>query len=404
VDKIAYIRSNLPQVSGAHILLYIFQANVLRALSGEFSDIQQIFFPDLHSRCICLLLEEESQLTSTYLAIIGPAAFQGECAREHQNRGRQRIEAAQQTRRDQVSWIDFETGLTPYHLMLPFTDCPNGAITTALARKFYALVLIHLAESVRRTDGDYLANFGGVARVGVHIPAGATGRPGDPASLARLFMWSYSEKAPDKLQFVRSVAASLLTDDSARNYMVFAEAGARILASSRSNYASYIHGFVTRHFEKLQEVDEYVQGIANQLSDQVADLAKNLTSSMLASVALVVAGLVAYAVNPKVPPKVFSVGLILYGAYIVAFPLISFLLFHNLFSYLITIREFRARLMEFQVALQLPNLPQQLTHRMRWRTRHFWFMFTVSCLAFIGVAFTCYRLSRYIAAAPIPKP
>jgi hypothetical protein len=396
LDKRYYFRHSLQPVAGVHLLLYIFRSNVIRALAGEFSEVQQIFFPEVHSRCICLLLEDDCQLSGTYLAIVGPGTFWAECARKAKLQSRQRIDSVSQTRAEQVSWIDFDTHLTPYHLMLPVAVSANQDLSAALARKFYSLAVIHLAESVRRVGNDYIASFGGAARVAVHLPLEVNAVPGNTATLARLFMWAYSEKAPDKLPFVRSVTASILTDDPRKNYEVFAEALPRIFVSTRSNYASYIQGFVTRHFEKLREVDGYVREIGNRLGDQVSDLAKNLTTSMLGTVGVVVGGFVTYALNPKVTPKVLSTGLLLYGAYIVAFPLVYFLIFHNLLHYVITVRDFDKRVEEFELALHLPGLSKKLTDNVRWRKAHFWFLFVISCLAFLGLAWFCYRMSAYL--------
>jgi hypothetical protein len=392
VSKADFVQQRLPTVPGANVLLSVFRSNVVRALSGTFSEIQQVFFPDIYSRCVCLVLEDDLDLSGACVAVVGPSAFLAESGKKKRPINRRRIEILWQTRKDQVSWIDFETQLTPYHLMLstPAGD-GNHELIDAFAKKFYALALIHLADSVRFTDGEYVAFFGGLAGTVVRIPSDPGITPSNTAVLGRVLIWAYSERAPDKLSFVRGVSTSYLADDPAENYRIFAESLPRIWENARANYSSFIRGFVTRHFEKLREVDEYVRETGDKLGDQISDLVKNLTTNMLAAVGVVVGGFVAYALNPRASSKLLSIGLFIYGAYILLFPLLYSLIFHNLFDYLITTRDFSKRIGEFEQVLQLPGFSKRLADRVKYRKVHFWFMVVASGMTFLLIGLLCYH-------------
>ena len=164
-----------------------------------------------------------------------------------------------------MSWINFETFLTPYHLSLAPTAGSPAELTNLTKRRLLDLILIHIANSVRLVDGGYEAAFSGASLRQIFVPLKLDSFPNDTLPLFRLFCWAYSSSETDKLTLIRSVITTFLGDNQKDNYTALDRSAQRIRDSSLANYATLIQGFVTRHFDKLKEVDKYVQETAFQL-------------------------------------------------------------------------------------------------------------------------------------------
>jgi hypothetical protein len=218
--------------------------------------------------------------------------------------------------------------------------------------------------------------------------------------LLRLFVWAYSDRSADKLPFARSVTTTYLSEDRAENFKVLAECAQRIWDSTRANYATYVRGFVTRHFDKLKEVDEYVRQTGYRMSEQISGLVGNLTTNMLATVGVIVGGFLAYALDKKATPSLLSLGLKIYGAYIALFPLAYFLVFHSLADYLITIRDFKRRMGDFELNLHLPGLSSKAFDLVKFRRIHFWSALAISCAIYACLALLCFAYSLHFQSPP----
>jgi hypothetical protein len=393
IDKTLFLRQLIPDVTQTTVVVYIFLSNLVRALAGRFMELEEIFFPHMGWRCLCILLENEVDYTGPYFSIVGPTGYEIEAKKRISSRIGQRMVNVGEARRDQVSWIDFETGLTPYHFMLRAAGPAIPELGASITRVFYALAVIYLADSVRAQSDGFVATFSGLARAQVQIPLQAEVDPKNPDVLGRLFIWAYSGQVPDKLPFVRSVTASYLTEDKAKNYLVLGESAPRIWETTRANYASFIREFVTRHFETLREVDDYVRQTSRQVADQISELSRTLVTTMLATVGIIVGAFAAYILNKEATPKLLSIGLKIYGGYVLLFPLAYFLLFHSLTHYAITVREFNKRMRDFELVLHVPQLATKFAYFIKPRKAHFWAVLICSTLAYGALAAVCFAFS-----------
>jgi hypothetical protein len=393
IDKAQFVQHLTPPIAETNVVVFTFLPNLLRAIAGSFSEIEEIFFPKIQSRCICLLLEGDVALHGPYLSVFGPSRYSAEVQKKPSARLAARISKVWEIRKDQVSWVDFETQLTPFHLMLESEGQVDPFLRANVERAFYALTVVHLADSVRRLNGDHVATFSGLTRAQILIRRAEATAPSNVDSLSRAFMWAYSEKAADKLPFLRSVATSYLTENRELNYSALGENADRIWEAARANYAAFIRGFVTRHFEKLKEVDDYVRQTSQQVGEQISEVSKSLVTTMLATVGVIVGGFVAYALNKEASPKLLSIGLKIYGGYVVLFPLLYFLLFHSLTHYAITIHDFNKRMRDFGLVLQLPELSKKFSGVIKPRKVHFWATLIFSFVIYAALAAACLRFS-----------
>src|SRR5207237_94670 len=142
-------------------------------------------------------------------AVWGKAVFDSRYGGFHP-RQKNRLQEARDLRAEQVSWLDFDTSLTPYQFLISNCINQDAEIYQNVLRLQYLLVIIYLADSVRYSSGVFVATFSGSERAEVMmLRAGAAATTENP-SLPRLFVWAYSGRAVDKLPTLRSVIAATL--------------------------------------------------------------------------------------------------------------------------------------------------------------------------------------------------
>lgn len=372
----------------------------MRAYSGSFHDIEQTFFPEPKERCVCLVLEKDISLSGPNIAIMGPASFGQFQLKDHHRTAAARLDRARDTRRDNVSWINFETRLTPYHLLFtPAGENPQE-LTNLAATKLFDLTLIYVADSVRYEKDGYEAIFSAVPLARVFAPLTTSNASANSANLFRLFQWAYLPGGTDKLAVLRAVIPSVLAGDRTTNHQALDLNARRIDEGARASYSSLVRGVVTRHFEKLKEVDKYVQETAFQLGSQISGLATNLTTNMLGTIAVIVGAFISYVIDKKATPRLLAFGTLLYGGYLLFFPLLYSLLLQNLVQYVITVREFRKRIREFADILNVSQLSTRYEPMIRSRRWHFWAIFSISCLVYVLLVCASFFLYRYFKSLP----
>jgi hypothetical protein len=399
IDKDLLAHTQLAQRAHAPIVVYLFVSNLRRALAGSFAEITKIFFAH-GPQCCCLLLEEERfALRGPYFAIWGAEIFES-AYREFRIASDRRLREAELIRQEQVSWLDFQTEITPYQFFIAERTDSTNALCAAVAELQYLLALVYLADSVRWSGSQYVAAFSGPERTEISAPRPALTVPQNTSGVVKLFIWAYSGRSADKLPILRSVISSTLSQDRNANYVLLSSGAQRIFEAARSNYAAFVSGFVTKYFDKLRDVDAYVRGIALEIANRVSDLVKSLTTNLLATVGVVVGGFIAYALDKKSSPRLLSLGLQVYGAYILLFPFVYSLIFHGLVDYLITRREFSRRTSEMELSLHVVGLGRRSQEAIRGRTRHFWFVLFTSAIIYITIGLSCFWGAHLIVPLP----
>lgn len=402
-DKSSLLRRISTPQPKAPAVLYLFSSNLVRALDGGFEELKQLFFSDSAQCCCCVLDAPQFALSGPYYSVWGAAIFRSryESFRPSHNA---RLREATDVRREQVSWLDFETELTPYQFVITSCTDATNPIHRAVVHLQSLLSVLYLADSVRQQNGVFLATFSGYERTDLTITRSAAEAVLPEASLARLFVWAYSGKAVDKLPTLRSVIAATLSGDREENYTLLVTTARRIFQTARSNYASFVAGFVTKYFDKLKEVDQHVRTAGKEIADRVADLVKTLTANLLATVGVAVGGFVAYALDKKSSPELLSIGLQVYGFYILIFPLGYSLILHGLVDFVITRMEFKRRTSDLETTLHVVGLTKKVRSELIGRTYHFWFVAISSAFVYALIAVICFWLSGIVSTPSPPTP
>jgi hypothetical protein len=128
-----------------------------------------------------------------------------------------------------------------------------------------------------------------------------------------------------------------------------------------------------------------------------------LTANLLATVGVTIGGFVAYALDKKSSMELLSIGLKVYGCYILVFPLFYSLIVYGLVDYLITSREFDVRTSDLELSLHMVGLRQRTRMALRGRVIHFWVVFASSVLIYGGIVGACLWIAGLISFV-VPPP
>jgi hypothetical protein len=389
----------VPQVSGRHRVLYLYTDNLKRALGGKYGDVEEIFFPG-SIRCECLLYEDDVAIGGQYLTISGVAPdAPGEPQPSAQLKDR--LEAIRNLRQENTHWTGFGTDLTPLHFVVR-KDVDPKRIGDAIDRLQFALLVSYLADSVRSANADFIAVFSGSSRTEILLSSQRSDGAIDTAPVFRLFDWCYTERTSDKLDIARSVISSVLGPDRAKNYDLMLTNASRVWEAARSTYLMLVRDLVTKHFDKLKQIQDYVTAISSDVATKVSNIVTTLITNILAAIGVVLGAFVAYTFDKKISVDVFKFGLRVYGIYVLVFPLILSLLLNNLVDYLILRADFKKRLKDFETALGLDNLKGKVASTVGRRGWHFWCVLSFAVLIYLALAFLCFFKAKMLTLPQNP--
>lgn len=398
VDKERFLSAE-PQVPGLHRVLYLFTDNLKKALGGSYADVQEIFFPGETVRCECLLCQDDASIRGQHLTII--AAMPPAPTEPVPSLLKSRVEEIRSLRQENTHWTGFETDLTPLHFVVQKEVDPKG-IGPVVDHLQYALLVSHLANAVRFADPNFIAIFSGSSRTEILLPGQRPEGPAAPSTVFRLFDWCYAERASDKLDIARSVISSVLGADRSKNYDLLLANAPRVWDATRSSYLMLVRDLVTKHFDKLKQIQDYVTAISSDVANKVSSIVSTLITNILAAIGVVLGAFVAYAFDKKISADVFKFGLRVYGVYILVFPLMLSLIANNFVDYLILRADFKKRLKDFETALGLENLKGRVASTVTRRGRHFGWVLSVAVVLYLALVGLCFFAAKVLALPRVP--
>jgi hypothetical protein len=235
-----------------------------------------------------------------------------------------------------LSWSGFELErVTPLHLLMEDAESGDGETSRLLARHLLTTFLAFTADRSLATGGQLCSTYAArewtaeaaLAPPGSWDPASRAGLAALPQlqALARLAAWVYedSQTTSSRLAVVQLVVARALApgqrDGSAERLILSAS---RLDSEARHAWKSFVDGRLEKYFQQLRDLEDLAASTAKAHAEAVADLAGELVKNMLAAVAVVIGSFLgAFLANPF-SATVVRAGLIVYGAYVVVFPLL----------------------------------------------------------------------------------
>lgn len=417
LNKQALLNSWLGPAAGpCRTFLYLFPRaleRLLRIPPDKLRDLEKLLWDEKPARkALILVPDHDIRLDGPYLAVIGGDRVsqwrrfaRGEGGEEHEDEtDEKRLAFITQTRSNVLKWDEvWADGLTPLHLKLEGDrgpdDVPIGAL---LEGHLLNLVILYTGDRTRRRDGRLVTNYAGAQR-SVNISLLATEDLDDtPPSagldaLLEIFEWAYDRDFyGDKLPLVQVAMTQALhaAEPEARTHLLL-QNGPSIYEGLQYHWKALIEKKVDIYVSQVRALEDYVGETVQAFADQVSEMIDDLTKNMLAAVGVIVGSLVGSLFKDTFDPTVLSVGMALYGFYLVAFPL-GYGLSHRWEAYEALKDAFGARRERFEALLYDERVTEIVGDRIRdsqrrferWYARVRWAYLTLAALVALAAILT----------------
>ena len=383
INKEGFCKDAFGTIPNTHFQLYLFQYRVVRILGGTFKDIEKDFFKDHQLKTIVLILDTNVYISGHHLAFIG-----GKYIKSHWNNvlpesppRLKRLQNIWNIRDEETRWIQISTNLTPLHFLFTERLGRSDSIGEKTDIVLTNLIMTYLADRTRCADG-ITVTFEGTDKTSIKL---AEERIDDPKHLIRLFLWSYGDKASDKLSIVRSIISLSLRQDPVRNYELLVQKAKHIYRVVRSNYKIYISRTIEKYFAARKEVSDYVSSLSQQLSRQVSEIISSLVTNMLAAIAAIVGAFLSYAISPEFSPLIFYYGLKAYAIYVLLFPC-GYAMLHTYLEHGNMMHDFQYRKVLFSEFMSKDDIENTIGDTISKREKQFKMWFSLTTVIYLLVA------------------
>jgi len=295
--------------------------------------------------------------------------------------------------------------LTPLHLKVKGQTPPGDLITNALWIHLTNLIILYTADRTAiRADGRWVAVYAG-AKQSVEL---TLGDPKDVlnkelqagvSDLLRLVEWAYDPRwSADRLPLVQiGIVQALHAADPSVRYRLLLHNAAGIFEGLRWHWKAFIESKVDTYVAQVQALEDYVADTVQAFSDQIAAMIKSLSDTMLAAVGALLGSFIAALFKDKFNPTVFVIGMGVYAAYVLIFPL-GYNMLNQWGRYRVIVEEFEIRRRRFEERLYPEKVKQIVGTQITKGQKRFKCWFAVTLLAYIVVI-----ILAILAAAFVPR-
>lgn len=320
----------------AGTLLFLFAAAFERELRSGLGAVANELWAAHPGRLVVLVLDTDVQLHGRCLHVLGGASLPAHldvstlpsiapAALDRVARVRDRL----------VGWNEpFGGMLTPWHVAASGTG-PH-TLQAALDARLLDLTFLYTCDRARRLGADPTAPIAAEFRGRDHVATIVFDERDvvDISDLERDALlsavdWVYEldavlqerpDWAPNRLPFLQTRVAQILEGNSGDRRLAFVHELPAILEGVRWMWKAFIEEKVSSYLDDVKGLEEVVTDTTEKLSASIGDLAKSLSDTMLAAVAVLIGTFVAAAFDSPFNARLFRLGVLTYGAYVVLFP------------------------------------------------------------------------------------
>lgn len=348
VDKKLLLQLVVPELlDDWHMLLFFYHEALVNMLCNRVDLLEPLLWPTIadnqgsisEPRATLLLVPAiDLLLTSSFLTVAGGHHLSSVTALISKPRpDTAKTEAMVQYRRDHIRWQKtWVNNITPQHFYIPANDDidrGDGTISRLLDIHFVTLSLLFTAEQTDEFKYHMVSTYIGAShRAAITIP-----RPSEAASvdvpessLAYIFKIVESiydpiwiEKGRGLIPIVQSAVSERMEKSPPDSrFFAFIESAATLEENIELHWQSVFEDKLTAYFSQVKTLQAEIASTITNISANVAEVTKGLSDAVLAAIATVVGSFIGALFAEKFRPIVFATGLILYGVYVYAFPLI----------------------------------------------------------------------------------
>ncbi|HEY0068421.1 MAG TPA: hypothetical protein VGE04_00480 [Chloroflexia bacterium] len=335
LDKDMLTQQLFPSIPSHHrILFYFFPEALERLLSNRFDDLEDQLWPAADSCKVILLIPSNKILIDgDHLAIIGGTHLDSLAnLTSSMSPDISRTKGMFDYCRTHLIWRkDWVERLTPLHFDVTVSDSGDTKIVQLLQIHLATLVILYTAQLTAEAKGHLVSTY-----VGSQYTANIIVPTVEEALLKRLPETSehllnvlnavydpiWLERGRGLLPIVQSVVSERLQptppEDAFEVFVGFAET---LESSIELQWQAIFENKLTAYFAQVKALEEHIASTVSSISQQITDMVKGLSDTMLAAVAVIVGTFIADLFTDEFNAQLFSVGLLVYGTYVLIFPL-----------------------------------------------------------------------------------
>lgn len=230
-------------------------------------------------------------------------------------------------------WLDY---MTPAHLhvSVPEAMAPEAGVRDplqdALNQHLVNLIILYTANRTEIYEGQWRSTYADgnrLARVLLRSPAELAIDPQrltQAGALYELFSWAYDSRWPtQQISFLqRSVTQELARKPAAFAYDTLLSQAGSMFEDLDRRWDSFIAHKFEAYTAEERALEDYVNETVDAFAGQVSAMIKSVSDTMLAAIAALLGSFIAAGFGQnQFDETVFSVGMVVYALYVLAFPL-----------------------------------------------------------------------------------
>jgi hypothetical protein len=235
------------------------------------------------------------------------------------------------------------------------------------------------------------------------------------AALVEIFEWAYDPHFyGDKLPLVQiGMAQALHAADAEVRPHLLLQNGPAIYEGLQVHWKALIERKVDAYVTQVRALEDTISETAQAFAQQVSDMIDDLTKNMLAAVGVVVGSFIGALFRDTFNPAVFSLGMLVYAAYVALFPL-AFGMSNRREEYQALREAFEGRRARFEGLLYKERVKDIVGTRIRdsqarfeiWFARVKWAYIVLVAVAILAAALTpvIWSATSPPATPPTPPP
>jgi hypothetical protein len=304
--------------------------------------------------------------------------------------------------------------LTPLHFLGKWREKDKSPLQKILAQQFANICILYTANRSKIDTNDEKRPSESVysnseRKTTLSLKNDATAEINTTA-LEGLVIWLRTGKEIDQLTiFQNIVVRELYSEDDVVNYNSFIILLDRLLTQAKWHYQKFLDGKITKHFEQVQKVVEYVADVNKKISEAIDSVTKSLSDTLMATVGALVLTVLAALVKKDTSFEIFRISMRIYAAYLVFYAI--YRMASILHSYLLLSGSANVQLGAYEAVLGSDKI-ETLKPPLKSRRRQFHIWFWLTCALYLALAGLIFwlgdkgpeLLTKWGILSPVPPP
>jgi hypothetical protein len=377
------------------LFLYLFPEALERFLNCELGRLEQsLWGNDITCKVMVLVPNREIWLNGPYLSVLGGKQIENwrnEVPREPLDI--KRVKKMYSTCRENLKWQEsWLQHLTPLHVKIEGRAPPKDPIENALNVHLVNSIILYTAEKTAgNTDKPEFSTYTGTSQNVDVTLANPREHPIEEgkagiSSLLNILEFAYEDGWPaDRLSFIQiSMVQHLYAADPDVRFRFLLHNAANIYNGFKWNWKAFIEGKVDAYTAEVRALEDYITNTSQTFADQIEAMIKSLSDTMLAAVGVLIGSFIAALFQKDFNQIVFKIGMWVYAAYVLIFPL-TYNMLYQWHRYNTIDMEFKDRRRRFEERLYKDKVNEIMGTKITDSERRFKIWFIATFIAYILV-------------------